>query len=155
MIQKPLTSQVVVQLPGGAIKGHLIDDSLSVINPSALDPLTISVRVLGSSEVRDIPLEDAKGVFFVKEFEGKTDHSDLRFHDSSAPANYLWVRLTFQDGELLEGMIENSLSFVVSKGLWITPTDPTGNNWLIYALKAHLKDFEVLGMRQNMHRHMP
>jgi hypothetical protein len=29
----------------------------------------------------------------------------------------------------------------------MSPTDPEGNNWLIYILKNRLKDFQILGLR--------
>ena len=57
------------------------------------------------------------------------------------------MRATFEDGEVIEGLIRNHSSFVVDSGFYMLPTDPEGNNWLIYILKNKLKDFQVLGLR--------
>ena len=144
-------SKVVIKLPDGLVKGFLSADVLRNEDASPEGVLSVHVKLAEGGE-RDILIGEAKGIFFVKHFDGKVDHADLRFHDNSRPYGYLWVRLTFLDGEILEGMIENGCSFVLTKGIWITPTDPTGNNILIYASKSHLRHFEVLGMRQKFNR---
>ena len=59
----------------------------------------------------------------------------------------LWVRVYFYDGEMIEGIISNTQDFVLETGFFLRPTDPNGNNRLAYVLKAGLKDFHVLGMR--------
>ena len=146
------SAKVVVQLPGGPVKGFVAEEDLAGSQTSTFDPKNLKVQLASTGEQQDVAVEDAKGIFFVKDFDGKTDHADLRFHDGSAPADYLWVRITFLDGEVLEGMIDNACQHVVAKGIWITPSDPTSNNWLIYASKAHLKNFQVLGLRQTLHR---
>src|SRR6185437_4550852 len=60
-------------------------------------------RRIGGSGPEDIPLEGVKAIFFVKSFEGKW-HDDLRFHDHLAAPDCLWVRVTFNDGEIIEGL---------------------------------------------------
>jgi hypothetical protein len=148
----PEQSKIVINLPEGLIKGHLTADSQRLLNATPANLQSVTVNLLGSGEEREVSLREAKGIFFVKEFDGNVDHSDLRFHDGNAPAAFLWVRLTFLDGEVIEGMIQNAAAFIVSDGIWVTPTDPTGNNVLIYASKSHLQNFEVLGLRQKSHR---
>jgi hypothetical protein len=101
---------------------------------------------LGSSVMEEIPLEGVKGIFFVKSFEGKW-HDDLRFHDHLPAPGCLWVRVTFDDGEVIEGLIGNGHTYVVHPGFYMSPIDPEGNNWLIYVIKARLKNFQVLGLR--------
>jgi hypothetical protein len=57
------------------------------------------------------------------------------------------VRVYFYDGEMIEGIISNTRDFVLESGFFLRPTDPNGNNTLVYVLKGGLKDFHVLGMR--------
>jgi hypothetical protein len=148
----PEQSKIVIKLPEGVVKGFLTEDSLRTLHAPSSHPESVMVQLAENGIEQEIRLRDAKGIFFVKDFNGRIDHADLRFHDGASPAEWLWVRLTFLDGEILEGMIKNSCMFVVSEGIWVTPTDPTGNNLLIYATKSHLRHFEILGLRQKLHR---
>lgn len=103
-------------------------------------------RRLGSDTMEEIPLDGVKAIFFVKSFEGKW-HDDLRFHDHLPAPECLWVRATFYDGEVIEGLIGNNPNYVIHPGFYMSPIDPEGNNWLIYILKSKLKDFQILGLR--------
>jgi hypothetical protein len=103
-------------------------------------------RRLGSETAEEIPLDGVKAIFFVKSFEGKW-HDDLRFHDHLPAPECLWVRATFHDGEVIEGLIGNNATHVLHAGFYMAPIDPEGNNWLIYILKNKLKDFQILGLR--------
>jgi hypothetical protein len=101
---------------------------------------------IGSDKMEKIPLDGVKAIFFVKSFEGKW-HDDLRFHDHLPAPDCLWVRVTFHDGEVIEGLIGNNNTYVVHPGFYMSPIDPEGNNWLIYVLKNKLRDFQILGLR--------
>jgi hypothetical protein len=103
-------------------------------------------RRIGSDIDEQIPLDGVKAIFFVKSFEGKW-HDDLRFHDHLPAPDCLWVRATFYDGEVIEGLIGNNHNYVVQPGFYMSPIDPEGNNWLIYVLKNKLKNFQILGLR--------
>ena len=106
----------------------------------------IYVRTL-EDEIVEVPLDEAKAVFFVRSFDWDTEQPALRFHDHVPTPDCLWARLTFTDGEVIEGMIENGRNFLLEPGFIVTPTDPTGNNWLIYVLKSNVRNFQVLGLR--------
>jgi hypothetical protein len=137
---------LVIQFGDRTVKGYAERSQL----PSAEDPDLHTApplfRRLGSDAMEPIPLDGVKAIFFVKSFEGKW-HDDLRFHDHLPAPECLWVRATFYDGEVIEGLIGNNPSYVVSPGFYMSPIDPEGNNWLIYVLKNRLKNFQVLGLR--------
>jgi len=59
----------------------------------------------------------------------------------------LWVRVSFHDNEMIEGIVGNTSDYVLQDGFFLMPTDPNGNNKLVYVLKGGLKDFHVLGLR--------
>jgi hypothetical protein len=103
-------------------------------------------RRLDSETPEEIQADGVKAVFFVKSFEGKS-HEDLRFHDHLPAPECLWVRATFYDGEVIEGLIANNAMHVLHAGFYMSPIDPEGNNWLIYVMKNKLKDFQILGLR--------
>jgi hypothetical protein len=58
------------------------------------------------------------------------------------------VRVQFLDGEIMEGIVHNSMRYLIDPGFFLMPTDPLGNNKLVYVLKSWLIDHRVLGMRK-------
>ena len=108
---------------------------------------SIRVRRLDTDTVEDVPTKDAKAVFFVKTFDGDERHRPLHFHENAPITPGLWVRVHFYDNEMIEGIISNSGDFVLSEGFFLMPTDPNGNNRLVYVQKKGLRDFHVLGIR--------
>lgn len=140
--------RVVVQGSDGAIKGYAekaqwANGSLSV------DQKRDSIRLtrLDSDIAEDVPLDKVKAVFFVHDFTGEVQRRDLRFHDHLPATQCLWVRVRFDDGETIEGLINNSQDFVLGSGFLMAPADTLGNNWLIYVPKSKVMGFEVLGLR--------
>ena len=111
----------------------------------ALD--AIRLTMIDTGEVKLVPVAEAKAVFFVSTFDGDTRHKALHFHQNAPIQPGLWVRVRFQDEEEVEGFISNTRDYVLGPGFFMMPTDPDGNNKLIYVLKSKLKDFNVLGIR--------
>ena len=141
----PELDMLVIQFGDRTVKGYADRSQWPAaedLSPQA-PPL---FQRLGSDTMEEIPLDGVKAIFFVKSFEGKW-HDDLRFHDHLPAPDCLWVRATFHDGEVIEGLIANNPCYVIHPGFYMSPIDPEGNNWLIYILKNKLKDFQVLGLR--------
>ena len=67
----------------------------------------------------------------------------------------LWIRIRFDDGETVEGIIHNALDYIVGPGFFMAPADPIGNNWLIYVSKSKLTGFEILGLRPRVEEPPP
>ena len=144
--------RVVVRYENRAVRGFAEVDELGSIDQllrnDAQYPLdSIRLRLLDSETVEEVPTKDAKAVFFVKTFDGDVRHNALHFHEHAPIVPGLWVRVYFLDGEMIEGIISNTRDFVLEDGFFLRPTDPNGNNKLVYVLKGGLKDFHVLGMR--------
>lgn len=146
--------KVVIHLEEGVVKGFLqseakpgerLDDLLRNVN--AAPPTLLRIRRLGATGIDEISVEQTKAIFFVKEFDGNPGHKDLRFYRGSPIGHGVWVRLEFNDGEIMEGLVFNSLSFLVEPGFFMRPTDPDGNNRLVYVTKSWLKGCRVLGLR--------
>lgn len=143
--------RVVVQSSEGALKGYAEKSQwiTSGGSFSCEDQGRDSIRVtlLDSGAVEDVPLDNVKAVFFVRDFAGEEKRRDLRFHDHLPATECLWVRVRFDDGETIEGLINNTHDFVLGSGFLLAPTDTFGNNLLIYVLKSKVMGFEVLGLR--------
>jgi hypothetical protein len=144
--------RVVIRYENHAVRGLVEPSELGSIEQLLRnDPVypldSIRLKVLDSGLVEDVSTKDAKAVFFVKTFDGDLRHRALHFHEHAPTVPGLWVRVYFYDGEMIEGIISNTKDFVLETGFFLRPTDPNGNNRLVYVLKAGLKDFHVLGMR--------
>jgi hypothetical protein len=137
---------LVIQFGDRTVKGYAERSQWPPAEDLDIDAAPPVFRPLGSDTMEQIPLEGVKAIFFVKSFEGKW-HDDLRFHDHLPAPECLWVRATFHDGEVIEGLIGNNPNYVLHPGFYMSPIDPEGNNWLIYILKNKLKDFQILGLR--------
>lgn len=150
--QQEQTYRVVVRFENHAIRGLIEPKDLGSIEQLLRnDPVypldSIRLKLLESEVVEDVSTRDAKAVFFVKTFDGDLKHRALHFHEHAPVVPGLWVRVYFYDGEMIEGIISNTRDFVLEAGFFLRPTDPNGNNRLVYVLKGGLKDFHVLGMR--------
>jgi hypothetical protein len=144
--------RVVIRYESHAVRGLVEPSELGSIEQLLRnDPMypldSIRLKLLDSGAVEDVSTKDAKAVFFVKTFDGDLRHRALHFHEHAPTVPGLWVRVYFYDGEMIEGIISNTKYFVLETGFFLRPTDPNGNNRLVYVLKAGLKDFHVLGMR--------
>jgi len=58
----------------------------------------------------------------------------------------LWMRLTLQDGDELEGLASNDRSLVDGAGLLLTPPDTRSNTQRIYVPRQAVQSLEVLSL---------
>jgi hypothetical protein len=143
--------KVVVAGPAQTLKGYVQrpewPEILRSLGADDENPNSIRLRRQGSDAEEVVDLDKVKAIFFVRDFNGEVRHNDIRFHDHLPATESLWVRVGFDDGETIEGLINNTHDFVLSPGFLMSPADPLGNNWLIYVLKSNVIRFEVLGLR--------
>lgn len=146
------SEKVVIRMKDRLILGHLeipvwenLEDLLrhAPVSP----PEIFRVQRLDTGVVEEIPAAEAKAVFFVKSFEGNHRHNELKFYTRAAIVYGIWIRIEFKDGEVMEGIVHNSIHYLIDSGFFLLPTDPGGNNKLVYVVKKSLKDCRVLGVR--------
>ncbi len=147
------SEKVVIQLGSGTIRGYLdspawntMEELLSRAPQSS--PESFRVRRLESNLVEEVSARDVKAIFYVNSFEGDSEHQNLNFHSRAPIVHGIWVRLQFSDGEVMEGIVYNSIRYLVDPGFFLLPTDPDSNNRLVYVRKSWLADHRVLGMRK-------
>jgi hypothetical protein len=149
----PSSEKVVIQFGARTIKGYLESTSWNTIeellsNAPHSPPESFRVRLLESNVVEEFSTKDVKAVFYVNSFEGDSEHQILNFHSRAPIVHGIWMRLQFLDGEVMEGIVFNSIRYLVDPGFFLLPTDPGSNNRLVYVLKSWLIDHRVLGMRK-------
>lgn len=92
-----------------------------------------------SSQAIDIEVEDLKAVFFVKDFEGRPEYSDVKiFPEKLSAAKGRKIAVLFTDGELITGF---TLAYDPKRpGFFMTPADDMSNNDRMYVVKSAVKD---------------
>jgi len=144
--------KVVIRVGNEIIKGFLesrAGDNLdALLRDAATDaPALLRVRRLADNLIQEIPIEHTKAVFYVKDFDGDRQHKNLRFYKGAPIVHGVWIRLEFKDGEIMEGLVHNTIRFLVDPGFFILPTYPYSNNRLVYVVNSWLKECRVLGLR--------
>ncbi len=128
---------VIRKLDKGLVKGY--------INPGTYLTST-AVEILDrDGRLVTIPLEELKGVFFVRDFEGNPRRPERRIFHSRPKHSGLWIRMTFRDNEVLEGIIPNSLLDLDPQGFVVTPPDMYSNNLKVFVPRNALSELVVLG----------
>lgn len=145
--------RVVARLrDGNLVKGYTdavpVPDEEGLIRDQTIAlPPEIGLRSVESGNLISVPLESLKALYFVKTFEGRREYDEVKFFETHPPIEGLWVRLTFYDNETYEGVVRNSLHYLISPGFFLKPPDPQSNNNVVYVVKASIIDFRVLGVK--------
>ena len=147
----PGPEAVVVRCGARMVKGYLesprwssADEAVQISSERACD--VFRIRHFESNLVEAVPANEIKAVFFVSDLNGEPDHNILRFHVLEPVIPGIWVQVQFRDGEVIEGIVENSIRFLTEPGFFLRPTDPGCNNKLVYVMKNWLVDHHVLGL---------
>jgi hypothetical protein len=94
-----------------------------------------------------VTLDSLKAIFFVRSFEGDRSYTETKFFNPAPKIEGLWVHLTFEDGEVTEGIVHNGISLLNGAGFLMKPPDPHSNNEAVYVLKSALQEFKIVGVR--------
>lgn len=116
------------------------------VNPAAY-LMTGGVEVITpSGTVTVIPYSDIKTVCFVKDFDSGENSHERRLFSTRPKTEGLWVRMSFRDGEVMDGLLSNNLLAVEPYGFTVTPPDPASRNQKIFVPRAALSSFVVVGV---------
>jgi len=113
--------------------------------------LDLEILDLAGKVVR-IGWEQVKWVCYVRDFPaGGSDQGNperlLRKKFALRPRTAgLWLRLTLNDGDELEGLAANDRSLVEGAGLLLTPPDTRANTQRIYVPRQAIQTLEVVSL---------
>ena len=114
MKTRPATSThkkvVVVLTDRTSLPGYL--------NPARLHPSQTLDLLTQDGAHRPIEMKAVRAIYFVREFTGKYEPERTAFF-SRPKLDGLWVRLTFLDGQTLEGVVPNDLLALLDSGVQI------------------------------------
>ena len=129
---------VVRKIDAALIKGYA--DSDGYLNASGIELLDQEGHMVS------IPIEEVKGVYFVRDFEGDPSRPERKVFQSRPKLDGLWIRMTFRDREVLEGLLDNNLLRLGTEGFLVTPADLGSNNTRVFEPRGALGSVEVLGV---------
>ncbi len=104
-----------------------------------------------TGKVLTIGWDAVKWVCYVRDFSSS---SDLANPERLLPRKFtvrpraagLWLRMTLNDGDELEGIAANDRSLVSGAGLLLTPPDTRSNTQRIYIPRQAIQALEVVGL---------
>ena len=109
-------------------------------------PISMTIEPEDGGAIVNFNLEAAKAVFFVHSFAGSPTQQDVRFFDSLSIHPFLWVRVTFQDGEIIEGRVSNDIDLLTKNAFRLFPVDEFTNNRCLFVPKGSLRSFQIIGL---------
>jgi hypothetical protein len=122
------------------------DPLVGFVNPiSYLRPTGVELLTLSGALIL-VPYEEVKWVAFVREFPPPNAPPDRKVFNTRPKMGGLWVRMTFQDGDVMEGILPNNLLQLEPQGFTVIPPDPYSGNQRLFLPKAALVDVQVLGV---------
>jgi hypothetical protein len=128
---------VVQKLDRDTISGYVTPSGFIV--EGKVEVLNTAGKVVG------IDLRDIKGMFFVREF-GDTESLLRKTFTTRPRTEGLWLRLTFKDNDVLEGMMPNDLSQILPEGYLVNPPDTRSNTQRIFVPRSALLAVTVLAV---------
>ncbi len=128
---------IVVLIDKKPLRGYLNPVRLRQADP--IDLLT------PQGEHVEVPLARVRSVYFVREFSDDFEPERKAFL-SRPKLDGLWVKLRYNDGETLEGVVPNDLLSLLDNGLQIISPDLNSSTDRIFVPRAALSEVTVLGV---------
>lgn len=128
---------MVFLLDGSRVKGYL--------NPATLDRAESLDMLTPEGSHRSIELSGVKCVYFVRELT-EPWQPEKKIFLSRPKLDGLWVRMKFQDDDVMEGITVNNILDLFDHGIQLTPPDLHGNTLRIYIPRTALAEMRVLGV---------
>lgn len=137
---------ILRQFTGDPVSGYLPATGFSSNGQVAL--MNTAGRVIS------FPLSDIKLIAYVRDFNSADRVDPERLGRRAFPARPrtegLWVRMTFRDGDTLEGLAPLDMSFLdaiaTDGGLSITPPDTRSNTQRVFVPRSALTALDLLGL---------
>ena len=99
-----------------------------------------------SAQVVTVAYPDIRAIYFVRDFGDPPDLESRKTFSSRPKLDGLWVRMTFHDGEVFEGVIPNNLLLHDERGVTFTPPDANSNTQKVFVPSRALQELTVLGV---------
>ena len=112
---------------------------LSYLQPTGVELLSAEGQVV------NVPYAEIKTVSFVRDFDAAPEVERPVFLNRPKMEG-LWMRFTFRDGEVMEGIMPNNLLPVEPYGFSVIPPHPYSAQQRVFLPRQALRAVEVLGV---------
>jgi hypothetical protein len=92
-----------------------------------------------------VDLAEVKCVYFVRDFNDLETFSRKTF-TTRPRTEGLWVRLTYKDNDIMEGLMPNDLTQLHEEGYLLNPPDTRSNTQRIFVPRSALNSLMVLAV---------
>lgn len=113
-------------------RSYLRPEGIEILSPAG----TVSV----------LPFVEVKAVCFVRDFDAAGTEPEQKLFHARPKMDGLWVRMRFNDEELMDGLLANNLLQLEPCGFMLVPPNPSSNNQRVFVPRTALKEFLVLGV---------
>ena len=96
-------------------------------------------------QIVQVPYSEIKTVSFVRDFDAPAEPERPVFLNRPKMEG-LWMRFTFQDGEVMEGVMPNNLLASEPYGFQVIPPHSYGAQQRVFLPRPALRSVEVLGV---------
>jgi hypothetical protein len=112
------------------------------------------IQLMGTDgRVTPVPMKTLKRIAYVRDFNLDDTIDPERMGRMTFQArprgDGIWLRVTFRDEEVLEGLTTLDLAFadmlLDDRGFFLTPPDPRSNTLRVFVPRSALQGMEVLG----------
>ena len=93
-----------------------------------------------------LPYSEVKAVCFVRDFADGDGWRPHRAYAARPKTPGLWVRMTFRDGDVAEGVVANNLTLIEPNGFQVVLPDPAFAGQRYFVPRAALRDMVALGV---------
>ena len=137
------TGMMTNTTPGSAVVVRFVDGRILKGTTNDFAPLKavfhLAVRDNPAARALPVPIQQLKGVFFVRSYEGNPKHVEDR-DLAKAKGQGRKILVTFADGEVLGGFTTGYSKD--KQGFFVIPADPKTNNSRVYVVTAAVKKIE-------------
>jgi hypothetical protein len=113
-------------------QGYLLDSGLELMTQGG--------------SVNLVPYDEVKLVCFVRDFQQGEPRKELRLFTTRPKLEGLWLRMSFRDGDAMDGILSNNLLQLDTFGFSVVPPDPGFQNQRVFVPRAALLRIQVLGV---------
>ncbi|HEU0119651.1 MAG TPA: hypothetical protein VFQ91_03935 [Bryobacteraceae bacterium] len=97
-------------------------------------------------QIISLPYQEVKVLCFVQDFEDSIPDLNNRTFSSRPKSTGLWVRMSFRDNAILDGILPNNLMNMEPYGFTLTPPDLAVTPQRIFVPKAALRSMHILAV---------
>jgi hypothetical protein len=129
---------VAVRFDRKPLRGFI--DPQSSLQTDGIELLT------AAGAIAKLPYREVKALCFVRDFDSGPVWKENRVFTVRPKTEGVWVRLLFEDGDTMEGVIPNNLLAVEPHGFTIAAPDPGFQNQRIFVPRQALRQVQVVGV---------